>query len=155
MWILSVLPDVVLHLILVVGILGTIVGFVLGFIPFIGKYKLPIQICSLLILSLGVYLEGGLADKQEWLLKVKEVEAKLAKAEAQAAVENVKIVTQVVKKLELVRTRGNDVVQYIDREVVKYDNICPIPIEVIRAHNAAAGDLRLKMEMSLTLKDPK
>ena len=155
MWILSVLPDVVLHLILVVGILGTIVGFVLGFIPFISKYKLPIQICSVLILSLGVYLEGGLANEQEWLLKVKEVEAKLAKAEAQAAVENVKIVTKVVKKLELVRTRGNDVVQYIDREVVKYDNICPIPIEVIRAHNVAAGDLRLKMEMSLTLKDPK
>lgn len=155
MWILSVLPDVVLHLILVVGILGTSVGFVLGFIPFISKYKLPIQICSVLILSLGVYLEGGLANEQEWLLKVKEVEAKLAKAEAQAAVENVKIVTKVVKKLELVRTRGNDVVQYIDREVVKYDNICPIPIEVIRAHNVAAGDLRLKMEMSLTLKDPK
>jgi hypothetical protein len=155
MWILSVLPDFVLHLILIAGILGTVVGFVLGFIPLVSKYKLPIQICSVLILSLGVYLEGGLADKQEWLLKVKEVEAKLAKAEAQAAVENVKIVTKVVKKLELVRTRGNDVVQYIDREVVKYDNICPIPIEVIRAHNVAAGDLRLKMEMSLTLKDPK
>jgi hypothetical protein len=155
MWILSVLPDIVLHLILVVGILGTIAGFVLGGIPFINAYKLPIQICSILILSLGLYLEGGLADKQVWLLKVKEVEAKLAKAEAKSQLENVKIVTQVVKKLELVRTRGNDVVQYIDREVVKYDNICPIPIEVIRAHNAAAGDLRLKMEMSLTLKDLK
>ena len=155
MWILSVLPDIVLHLILVVGILGTIAGFVLGGIPFINAYKLPIQICSILILSLGLYLEGGLADKQVWLLKVKEVEAKLAKAEAKSQLENVKIVTKVVKKLELVRTRGNDVVQYIDREIVKYDTICPIPIEVIRAHNAAAGDLRLKMEMSLTLRDPK
>jgi len=155
MWILSVLPDIVLHLILVVGILGTIAGFVLGGIPFINVYKLPIQICSILILSLGLYLEGGLADKQVWLLKVKEVEAKLAKAEAKSQLENVKIVTKVVKKLELVRTRGNDVVQYIDREIVKYDTICPIPIEVIRAHNAAAGDLRLKMEMSLTLRDPK
>lgn len=155
MWILSFLPDFLLHVILAVGIFGTIAGFVLGFIPIVNKYKLPIQICSLLILSLGLYLEGGLANEQGWRLKVKDVESKLAKAEAQAAVENVKIVTQVVKKLELVKTRGNDIVQYVDREIVKYDNTCVIPIEVIKAHNAAAGDLRLKMETSLTLKDTK
>ena len=144
MFILSILPDFVLHLILIAGILGTIAGFVLGFIPLISRYKLPIQICSLLILSLGVYLEGGLANEQEWRLKVAEVEAKLAKAEAQSAVENVKIVTKVVKQLELVRTRGNDIVQYVDREVTKYDSTCPIPVVVIKAHNDAAADPRTK-----------
>jgi len=144
MWILSILPDFVLHLILVAGILGTIAGFVFGFIPFIAAYKLPIQICSVLILSLGVYLEGGLANEQVWKLKVQEVEAKLAKAEVQSAKENVKIVTKVVKKLELVRTRGDDIVKYIDREVTKYDAACPIPDVVKKAHNDAAADIRTK-----------
>jgi hypothetical protein len=144
MWILSILPDFVLHLILIAGILGTIAGFVLGFIPFIAAYKLPIQICSVILLSLGVYLEGGLANEQVWRLKVKEVEAKLAKAEAQSATENVKIVTKVVKKLELVRTRGSDIIQYVDREVTKYDVSCPIPGVVIKAHNDAAADIRTK-----------
>ena len=99
MFILSILPDFVLHLILLAGILGTVVGFVLGFIPLINKYKLPIQICSLLILSLGVYLEGGLANEQEWRLKVAEVEAKLAKAEAQSAVTAINSIRTVLQNL--------------------------------------------------------
>lgn len=138
MWILSILPTVVLHLILVAGLMGTIAGFVLSFVPVIGAYKLLIQICSVLLLLLGVYLEGGLANDQAWQLKVKEVEAKVAKADARSANENVKIVTKIVKKLELVRTRGEDIVKYVDREVVKYDATCPIPLVVINAHNAAA-----------------
>ena len=144
MFILSILPDFALHLILVIGILGTLAGFVLPFMPFVNAYKMPIQICSVLLLSLGVYLEGGLANEQQWKLKVAEVEAKLANAEAQSATENVKIVTKVVKQLELVRTRGDDIVKYIDREVTKYDAACPIPDVVIKAHNDAAADPRSK-----------
>ena len=123
---------------LAAGILGTVAGFVLGTVPFIGRYILPIRVISLLVLVIAVYLEGGLADNKEWQLKVKEVEAKLAKAEAESQKQNVKIVTRIVKKTELVRTRGDDIVKYIDREVVKYDNICPIPSVVVKAHNAAA-----------------
>ena len=144
MWILSILPDFAVHLILTAGIIGTLAGFVLTFIPFVSAYKLPIQIISVLVLSLGVYLAGGLANEQEWRLKVAEVEARLAKAEALSATENIKILTKVVKQLELVRTRGEDIIQYIDREVVKYDASCPIPASVIKAHNDAAADIRSK-----------
>ena len=84
MWILSFLPDYVTHTIFVIGVLGTIVGFVLGFIPLVNRYKLPIQIISILILSFGLFLEGGLADQAIWQLKVKEMEAKIAKAETES-----------------------------------------------------------------------
>ena len=80
MWILSILPETAIHIIFGIGVLGVIAGFVLGFIPAIKTYKLAIQICSLLVLVFGVYLEGGLADYKEWELKVKEMEAKVAKA---------------------------------------------------------------------------
>ena len=99
---------------------------------------------SLLVLSLALYLEGGLADYKAWELKVKEVEAKLAEAEAKSAVENVKIVEKVVTKTQIVKTRGADVVKYVDREIVKYDTkfakggMCEIPQEFIKAHNDAA-----------------
>ena len=73
MWIINWLPEFVVHLIFLAGVVGTIAGFVLGFIPFVSKYKLPIQIISLLLLSLGVYLEGGLAEKHKWELRVKEM----------------------------------------------------------------------------------
>ena len=75
MWILSVLPDYAIHVLLSIGIIGVILGFVLGFIPFVGKYKLPIQIISIFILTLALYLEGGLENDRLWQLKVKEVQA--------------------------------------------------------------------------------
>jgi hypothetical protein len=138
MWILSYIPDSVTHTIFVLGVLGTIVGFVLGFIPLVNRYKLPIQIISILILSFGLYLEGGLADQAIWQLKVKEMEAKVAKAETESQKVTTEVVTKILTKKQVIKEKGNDIVKYIDREVVKYNNTCTIPEVVITAHNAAA-----------------
>jgi hypothetical protein len=127
-----------------VGIIGTVAGFLLGMVPLVKKYKLIIQVISLLILSFGLYLEGGLADNKIWEARVAEVKVKLAEAEAKSAKENVKIVERVVTKTQIVKERGADIVKYVDREVVKYDTkflpggICEIPKEFIKAHNDAA-----------------
>jgi len=138
MWILNWLPDFVFHLILIAGVFALLASWVLKFIPFITTYRLPIQVAGILLTVLGVWYEGGIAKDNEWKVRVAELEVKVAQAEAKSATENVKIVTKVVKQLELVRTRGNDVIQYVDREIVKYDNVCPIPKEVVKAHNMAA-----------------
>ena len=144
MWILSILPDAAIHIIFGLGILGTIAGFVLGFIPFIKTYKLAIQIISLLVLVLGVYLEGGLADYKEWELRVKEMEAKVAQAEAKSANTNVEIQEKIVEKTKVIREKGKDIIKYIDKEVVKKEEVikyvenCPVPKEIIDLHNQAA-----------------
>ena len=144
MWIISFLPDWVFHAITIAGVLGTIVGFVLGMIPAVKTYIIPVRVISILLLSLGLYLEGGLADYAVWEAKVKEVEAKLAQAELQSAKENTKIVTKVITKTQIVKTRGQDIVRYVDREIVKYDTKfapggqCEIPQEFIKAHNDSA-----------------
>ena len=144
MWILSILPDAAIHIIFGLGILGTIAGFVLGFIPFIKTYKLAIQIISLIVLVFGVYLEGGLADYKEWELKVKEMEAKVAQAEAQSANTNVEIQEKIVEKTKVIREKGRDIIKYIDKEVVKKEEVikyienCPVPKEIIDLHNQAA-----------------
>lgn len=155
MWILSFLPDYVTHIIFVAGVVGTIAGFILGFIPFIATYKLPIQIISILILSFGLFLEGGLADQAIWQLKVKEMEAKVAKAETESQKVTTEVVTKILTKKQVIKEKGNDIVQYIDREVVKYNNICTIPEVVITAHNAAAKNettnLKTQIEVPTTL----
>ena len=122
MWLLSFLPEAVTHLILFAGIIGVIAGFVLGFIPFISTYKLPIQIISILVLSFGLYLEGGLAEQAIWQLKVKEMEASVAKAEAESQKVTTSVVTKILTKKQIIKEKGDDIVQYIDREVVKYNN---------------------------------
>ena len=157
MWILSILPEAAIHTIFGLGILGTITGFVLGFIPFVKTYKLAIQVISLLVLVLGVYLEGGLADYKEWELRVKEMEAKVAKAEAESANKNVEIQEKVVEKTKVIREKGRDIIKYVDKwntkeiikevegperirreEVIKYIENCPVPKEFIDLHNQAA-----------------
>jgi len=144
MWIISFLPDWVFHAMLIGGILGTVAGFVLGMVPGIKMYVLPIRVISLIVLAFALYLEGGLADYAAWQLKVKEVEAKLAEAELKSAKENTKIVTKVITKTQIVRTRGENIVKYIDREIVKYDTKfapggqCEIPKDFIKALNDAA-----------------
>ena len=138
MWILSFLPEYVTHVIFFAGVVGTIAGFILGFIPFIATYKLPIQIISILVLSFGLYLEGGLADQAVWQLKVKEMEAKVAKAETESQKVNTEVVTKILTKKQVIKEKGDDIVQFIDREIVKYNNICEIPEIVITTHNAAA-----------------
>jgi hypothetical protein len=156
MWILSILPDAAIHIIFGLGILGTIAGFVLGFIPFVKTYQFAIQICSIIVLVFGVYLEGGLADYKEWELRVKEMEAKVAQAEAQSANKNVEIQEKVVEKTKVIREKGRDIIKYVDRwntkevikevegperirreEVIKYIENCPVPKEMINIHNQA------------------
>ena len=143
MWILSILPDAAIHLIFILGILGTIAGFVLGFIPFVKTYQFAIQICSIVVLVFGVYLEGGLSESKEWELKVKEMEAKVAQAEAKSAITNVEIQEKVVEKTKVIREKGRDVIKYIDKEVVKKEEVikyienCPVPKEIIDLHNQA------------------
>jgi len=138
MWIINWLPEAVVHLIFLAGIVGTIAGFVLGFIPFVSKYKLPIQIISLLLLSLGVYLEGGLAEKAKWELRVKKMEARIAAAAAEGQKVNTVIVEKIVTEKEYIRLKGQKVVEYIDREVKVFDSNCTVPEVAIKAHDMSA-----------------
>jgi hypothetical protein len=84
-------------------------------------------------------MSGSIANNEAWEAKVRQVEIKLAEAEAKGAIETVKIVEKIVVQEKIVRERGQNTVQYIDREVVRYDNTCPIPESFIEAHNRSVG----------------
>ena len=147
MWILEWLPNWIFYAVLLVGVFGLIVSYFvrfLSFIPFVYMYKTPIQLGSLAAIVLGTFMAGAIHDNEAWQAKVREMEAKVAAAEAQSKEENVKIVEKVITKTQVVKTRGQDIVKYVDREIVKYDTkfapggVCEIPKEFIKAHNDAA-----------------
>lgn len=155
MWIFTVAPEWAIHLVFGLGIFGVIAGFLLGMIPIIRKYSLPIKIISVLVLTLGVYLQGGLADYKEWQLKVAELEVKIKEAEAKSAEVNTEIVEKVVTETKVIREKGDTIVRYIDREVVKTEEVvkfienCPIPQIIIETHNmAATNTLKLSRELN-------
>ena len=148
MFILHFLPDAVIlwftNIVLLVGLVLTATAFFIKNIPVINQYRIPAQVLGIALLTLGVYWRGGYAIEMEWRERVAEMEAKIATAEAKSAEENVKIVTKTVTKTQIVRTRGEDIIKYVDREIVRYDEkfgkggVCEIPQEFIKAHNNAA-----------------
>lgn len=163
MWILTFLPELAVHLIFLIGVVGVIAVFAVGLFPFLNTSRLPLQILSILILSLGLYLEGGLAKKKDFDLKIKELEVKIAKAEAEAANKNVEIQEKVVEKIRIVREKGEKQIQYITKiekgdtvtvvkdmsdaerkkflaqieELKKFNETCTIPNIIIEQHNNA------------------
>jgi len=148
MFILHLLPDTVIlwvcNGLLLVGIALTVIAFFIQSIPFINQYRIPAQILGIALLVSGVYFRGGYAVEQEWRERVAQVQAKVAAAEQLSKEETIKIVEKVVEKTKIVRTRGTDIIKYVDREVVKYDvkfapgGVCEIPQEFITAYNRAA-----------------
>lgn len=140
MWILQWLPNWIFYGMLAIGLIGFLVTYLLKFIPIpaLYVYRTPIQIVALVLVVLGVYMSGSIANEEEWQKKVKEVEAKLAEAEARGAQETIQIVEKVVIQERVVRERGQKIIQYVDREIVKYDSKCEIPPAFVEAHNRAA-----------------
>lgn len=146
MWILQWLPDWIFYAILCIGLIGFLVTYLLKFIPVPGlfMYKTPIQIISMIMIAVGVYMSGAISNEEAWQARVKELEVKLAAAEAKGAEENVKIVEKVVTRQKVVKEKGEEVVKYIDREIVKIDTKflpggqCEIPKEFIKALNDAS-----------------
>jgi hypothetical protein len=148
MWILEWLPNWVFYAVFFGGFLGIVATYFLKFIPFLSTYQIPIQVLSIIALCFGTYMTGAISDNESWLAKVKNVEEKVAEVKVQSAKENVKIVEKVVKKLEIVKIQGAEVIRYVDREVVKYDTkfapggMCELPKEFFIAHDDAAKERR-------------
>ena len=150
MWILHFLPDALIlwfcNILLLTGVALTVAGFFVHRIPFplLWQYQLPFKILGIALLVLGVYFRGGYGVEMAWRERVAEVEARLKAAEEQSTKENTRIETKTVNRTRLIRERGEEIVKYVDREVVKYDTkfmpggICEIPREFIKAHNDAA-----------------
>ena len=160
MWIIQYLPEIVVHLIFAAGLLGIIAGFLLSFIPAIKPYKLAIQVISLLVFTLGVYLQGALEDTKIWQKRVLELEVKVKEAEAKSAEVNTVIQEKVVTKTQVVKEKAKEITKYVDRytdrevlkempgpgrvrveEVIKYVERCSLPQDLVDAHNKAINEL--------------
>jgi len=142
MWLLNLLPDWIFYAILAIGTIGLLL---LKFTPFIPVlYRTAITPVLFLFVVFGIFMSGSIYASKDWIARVKEMEAKVAIVEQQSKEENVKIVTKIVKKTEVVRERGQDIIKYVDREVTKYDTKflpggqCEIPKEFIKSMNDAA-----------------
>lgn len=147
MWLLHFFPDwliqFIVHTILILGIVGCLITFqfankiLLQWPPLAAYYKIA-QIASVILLISGIYFEGGYSSEMQWRERVREMEAKVAKAEEESKEANIKLDKKSAEKIKVIQGKQVIVKQYIDREVTKYDNQCVIPKEFVKAHNDSA-----------------
>lgn len=148
MWILQWLPYWIFYAIFFAGVIGFIASLVMRFIPVVYMYKTPIQVVSIILIAVGTYMSGAISNEEAWQARVKELEVKVAESEAKSAQENVKIVEKIVYKDKVVKEKGNEIIKYIDREVVKKEEVvkfienCPIPKDIVDVHNNAINLLK-------------
>lgn len=151
MWLITFLPDamvaLVVYTIIAVGAGLIIASMLTRWIPGVAAYRTPLQVFGAVVLMFGIYLQGGRANEAEWQSRVQELELKLAQAQVDSGKKNIEVQTQIVTKTRLLREKGDDIIRYIDREIVKNQEVvryieqCPVPKEIIDAHNAAAAVL--------------
>ena len=134
MWILQFLPNWIFYVLCLAGIITVLVTHFVKVLP---QAKL-IQMGSIVVVLFSIYMIGAISNNDAWLARVKDLEVKVAEAEAKSATANTDIVEKTVVKTQVIRERGQDIVRYVDREVVKFDANCVIPKEFITTHNRAA-----------------
>jgi len=134
MWILQFLPNWIFYVLCLAGIAALLVTHFVKILP---QAKL-IQMGGIVVVLFSIYMIGAISNNDAWLAKIKDLEVKVAQAEAKSATANTEIVEKTVVKTQIVKQRGQDIVKYVDREVVKFDANCVIPKDFVAVHNQAA-----------------
>ena len=140
MWILSYLPTWIFYAITVIGILGLISSYVLGMIPLITQYKLPLQIISVVVIAFGVFIIGGVENELAWQTKVKELEAQVAIATAKSNETNTIIQQKVITKIQIVKQQVEVVKREIEVQKEYINTDCKVNPTAVDLYNKAVAD---------------
>lgn len=144
-WMFNLIPDFVLSAISYLLAIGGVVAWIGSkFSPRFLAYRKIAEFGGIVAIAVGSYGIGWFACNDAWNERAKALQEQVAAAEQQSKQANVQVDTKATEKVKVIREKGIVVKQYIDREVVKYDNTCVIPNAVVKAHNAAAKNEELK-----------
>ena len=147
-WMINLIPDIFWTLLLWAGVLSVVASYLLGKIPFVKQYKIPLRVGGVIAVLIGVYFYGVIANEEKWQARIKELEEKVAVAEAKSTETNTVVKTEVVEKVKVVKERAKAQIEYVDRviekdkEIIKYVENCPVPKSIIDQINEAAKGVK-------------
>jgi hypothetical protein len=138
MWMMSLLPDWVWHVITISGAVAVVASWVLKRIPFISQYNIPLRIAGTVALLVGIWFEGGLTNEAKWQAKVADMEAKVKIAEAKSEQANIDLAAKQKEKVKVVKEVQVVIKEKIVRVASKIDADCKVDPEAIEIINDAA-----------------
>ena len=138
MWLLSLVPDSVYHVLLILAILAFGASYILKMVPFITTNAFVIRVASAVLIVFCMWMEGGIANEAKWKARVAELEIKVAAAEKAAAEANGRIETVYVDRVNVVKEVEYVVQTRIVKDAAKLDMTCRVDPEAIEILNQAA-----------------
>lgn len=134
MWFFDFIPETLFYLLFIASGIGYCVSLFLPN-PILKK---QVKIASIVALGISIYLLGMLYVNNFWKDRAQKLQQQVVELEAKSSETNTQIETKIVTKTQIVKQRGEDVVKYVDREIVKINNNCVVPKEFVQAHNQSA-----------------
>jgi hypothetical protein len=142
MWMMHLLPDsfliLIIHALLVTGLIGMVIGFIGGKLPFVGTYATIIKIVSIVLFCIGLYWKGGYSVEEDWRQRVAEMEAKIKIAEEKSKEVNTVIETKYKDRVKKITETRNVIVEKIKINEKIIDAKCELDPAVISILNEAA-----------------
>jgi hypothetical protein len=139
MWLLSLLSDMIIHTVTIIGVLGVIVAFFVPSNPFVAQYSIPAKILSVIILCIGIFFEGTIFKDKIWEARIAEAQQKVLKAEILAAEANSKIQYVYIIEKQEVEKKRQELQTRIRSESDKINMTCAVAPEAIDILNISAG----------------
>ena len=142
MWMMHLLPDsfliFIINALLVAGLIGMVIGFIGGKIPFVGTYATIIKIVSIVLFCIGLYWKGGYSVEEDWRQRVADMEEKVRIAEEKSKEVNTVIETKYKDRVKKVTETRNIIVEKIKINEKIIDAKCEFDPVVISILNEAA-----------------
>jgi hypothetical protein len=143
-WMFSLIPDsfvVWLYYLFTAAGLALYIGSKLvNLIPFMGQYKLPAEIGGVVVLVVTAYFLGGFNAGVDIRERIKEMQDKVAVAEAQSKEVNTVIETKIVERVKIVEKKVEVVKTIIQRDKEAINAKCEVPEIAIIDYNKAIAD---------------
>jgi len=144
---LSLIPTEILQLFVHGVVILAAVLFVASF--FFGVYKPFIRVAAIVVALFGIYFEGGYMTEKEWRARVEALEAKVKVAEEKSAEVNTVIEKQYVDRVKVIKETANANIQYVDRVVARYDNLCTVSNAAVLLHDSASRNEMARSSLGL------
>ena len=142
MWLLSFVPDALLHLVVITVVFTGVGLYALSFftklIPPLIPYSGIVRIVGTVLIVCGIYFLGSYSTEMSWRNKVAELEEKVKVSEQKSKDANVQIQTVYKDKVKVVKEIQVVIQERIKEVEKRIDSQCTVDPEVIQILNDAA-----------------
>lgn len=145
MWLLSFLPNALLHFIitsiLFTGIVIYILSFFTKFIPTLLPYVYVTRIIASILICVGLYLYGSYSTEIVWRDKVTKIQEQIKISEEKSKIVNTEIKLVYIDKIKIVKETQVVIQKQISEAQPIIDSTCIVSPEVITILNDSAKRL--------------